>query len=141
MLELVRNARVIWSGVAERAGLMPSGARTAAAREAGSRLVRDTPGLTQDLQELVADPERRAPASLPYGSATSDTPAACGRCRSASETPPAPESGARCGRAARADDGFRGTRLAFGKAKSSSNLEPRSRATDTAFSDAFTKTC
>jgi hypothetical protein len=59
MLKLARNARVIWTGVTELAGLMPSGATTTAALEAGARLVRDTPGLTAAVQELVADPNRR----------------------------------------------------------------------------------
>jgi hypothetical protein len=59
MLQLTRNARVIWTGVAELAGLMPSGTRTAAVLDAGSRAVRDTPRLTDAVRELVADPGRR----------------------------------------------------------------------------------
>jgi hypothetical protein len=59
MFQLTRNARVIWSGVAELAGLMPSDARTATVLEAGSRAVRDTQGVTDAVAELVADPERR----------------------------------------------------------------------------------
>jgi hypothetical protein len=59
MLQLARNARVIWTGVAELAGLMPSDARTAAVLDAGSRVVRDTPRLTDAVGEVVADPQRR----------------------------------------------------------------------------------
>jgi hypothetical protein len=59
MLQLTRNARVIWTGVAELARLMPSDMRTAPVLEAGSRAVRDTPRLTDAVGELVADPKRR----------------------------------------------------------------------------------
>jgi hypothetical protein len=59
MLELTRNARVVWTGVAELAGLMPAGARTASALDAGSRAVGDTQRLTPAVQELLADTERR----------------------------------------------------------------------------------
>jgi hypothetical protein len=59
MLQLSRNARLIWTGVAELAGVMPSATRTTAALEAGSHLVRDTPRLQKAVEELVADPERR----------------------------------------------------------------------------------
>src|SRR6202035_5326316 len=45
MFELTRNARVIWTGVAELAGLVPSGNRTTAVLEEGSQAVRDTPRL------------------------------------------------------------------------------------------------
>jgi hypothetical protein len=60
MLQLVLNARLIWTGVAELAGKMPSGARTASALDGGSRAVRDTSGLTEAVQELLSDPERRS---------------------------------------------------------------------------------
>lgn len=59
MLELTSNARVIWTGVAEIAGLMPPGARTADALDAGSDAVCDTTRLTAALQELLADAKRR----------------------------------------------------------------------------------
>ena len=59
MFELARNARVIWTGVAELAGLVPSGNRTTAVLEDGSQAVRDTPRLAEAIARLVADPERR----------------------------------------------------------------------------------
>ncbi len=59
MFELARNARVIWTGAAELAGLMAPDARTPAALDAGSRAVRDTSRLTDAVTELVADPQRR----------------------------------------------------------------------------------
>ncbi len=60
MFQLARNARVIWTGVAELAGLIPSGKRTTAVLEAGSRAVRDTPRLSDAVGELLADPDRLA---------------------------------------------------------------------------------
>lgn len=59
MLQLVGNARSIWTGVAELASLMPSGVGTAAALENGSRAVRDTPRLTEAVEGVVADLELR----------------------------------------------------------------------------------
>ena len=59
MVQLVLNARVMWTGIAELAGTMSSGARTASALDIGARTVRDTSTLTDAVQELLADAERR----------------------------------------------------------------------------------
>jgi hypothetical protein len=59
MLELVLNARLIWTDVAELAGKMPSGIRTASVLDSGGQVVRDTPSLTEAVRELLDDPERR----------------------------------------------------------------------------------
>ena len=67
MLQFVRDARLVWTGVAELAGLMPSepyateGDVLAAATsiDAGSSAVRDTERLTAGLGELVGRPEDR----------------------------------------------------------------------------------
>src|SRR5579862_4137950 len=67
MLQLVRDARLVWTGIAELAGLMPSdpyatevdvlGAATSI--EAGSSAVRDTDRLTAALRELVVHADKR----------------------------------------------------------------------------------
>jgi hypothetical protein len=57
MLELVRNARLIWTGVLERAGLLPEGARPDAVDE-HAQIVRDTPRLAAALRQVVADEAR-----------------------------------------------------------------------------------
>ena len=59
MLELVRHARLVWSGAGELAGLMPAATHSAASIDAGARAVRDTPRLTEAIRELVADGDRR----------------------------------------------------------------------------------
>jgi hypothetical protein len=67
MLQLVRDARVVWVGVAELAGLMPSDAHmsesdvltTATSIDAGSTAVRDTERLTTALRALVAQTDKR----------------------------------------------------------------------------------
>ena len=79
MLQLTRNARVIWTGVAGLAGLMQSDPRTAAALAAGSRAVRDTPRLTDAVRELVADPERRRLLHEGFGRFVSDGDEMLGR--------------------------------------------------------------
>src|SRR5579862_8944823 len=63
MLQLVRDARLVWTGLAELAGLMPAEPdgppgmpATTAAIEAGSSAVRDTTRLGSSLSALVADP-------------------------------------------------------------------------------------
>jgi len=58
MLELVRNARLIWTGVLQHAGLLTSDASRPEAVEANGRLVRDTPPLASALREVVADDAR-----------------------------------------------------------------------------------
>jgi hypothetical protein len=59
MLELVRNARLVWTVVTELAGLMPSDAHTTASLDAAARAVADTPGLATAIRTLVADCNRR----------------------------------------------------------------------------------
>jgi hypothetical protein len=59
MFELVRNARMIWSGVLEVADLFPTGANGQESIEAGIRIVRDTARLTEALREVVADEAQR----------------------------------------------------------------------------------
>lgn len=67
MLQLVRDARMVWTGVAQLAGLMPTDPNategdvlaTATSIDAGSSAVRDTDRLTAALRELVADTDRR----------------------------------------------------------------------------------
>jgi hypothetical protein len=79
MLQLARNARVIWTGVAALAGLMPSDTRTTSVLAAGSREVRDTPRLTDAVKELVADPERRRLLHEGFGRFVSDGDEMLGR--------------------------------------------------------------
>lgn len=59
MLQLTRNARVIWTSIAELAGLVGSGRRTTEVLEQGSAAVRDTPHLTAAIERLIRDQERR----------------------------------------------------------------------------------
>jgi hypothetical protein len=59
MFELVRNARMVWSGVLEVAGLGPTKAGQESADE-GLQIVRDTPRLTAAVREVVDDDDRRA---------------------------------------------------------------------------------
>jgi hypothetical protein len=59
MLELVRNARLVWTVVMELAALMPSDAHTMASMDAAARAVRDTARLAEAIRELVADGDRR----------------------------------------------------------------------------------
>jgi hypothetical protein len=59
MLELVGNARFIWIGVMELAGMMPPDGYTTAGIDACARLGRDTRRLTEAIRELVADKEGR----------------------------------------------------------------------------------
>jgi hypothetical protein len=59
MLELVRHARMVWTGILELAGLAGSDEHSAASIDAGARIVRDTPRLAGAIRELVADDDRR----------------------------------------------------------------------------------
>ncbi len=60
MLELVRDARMVWTGVVELAGLMPAAdANPPAAIDAAALVVRDTPRLATALHGLLADADRR----------------------------------------------------------------------------------
>jgi hypothetical protein len=60
MLQLVRDARGIWTGLLELAGLMPSGALNAESIDAGAQTVRDTRRLTAAARNVLADPDRRS---------------------------------------------------------------------------------
>jgi hypothetical protein len=59
MLELVRDARMVWTAVVELAGLMPADASPPSAIDAAASVVRDTPRLTKAVHGLLADPDRR----------------------------------------------------------------------------------
>jgi hypothetical protein len=59
MIELVSNARLVWTVVMELAALMPSDAYTTVSIDAVARAVRDTPRLAQGVRELIADDDRR----------------------------------------------------------------------------------
>jgi hypothetical protein len=67
MLQLVLETRLVWTGLAELAGLMPADAyaadgdvlEAAASIDAGSDAVRDTARLTAALREVVTDEDRR----------------------------------------------------------------------------------
>ena len=68
MLQLVRDARLVWTGVAELVGLMPSDSyatrdilATATSIDAGSIAVRDTERLTSALRGLVVRGELQQP--------------------------------------------------------------------------------
>ncbi len=59
MLELVRDARMVWTTVVELAGLMASDANPPSAIDAAARAVCDTPRLTEAVHGLLADADRR----------------------------------------------------------------------------------
>jgi hypothetical protein len=60
MLELVRDARMVWTAVVELAGLMPADANNPpAAIDAAALVVRDTSRLTKAVHGLLADADRR----------------------------------------------------------------------------------
>jgi len=59
MLQLVRHARIVWMGMADLSGILPSGAVAPASIAAGARAVRDTPRLAVAVSALVTDPDRR----------------------------------------------------------------------------------
>jgi hypothetical protein len=67
MLQLVRDARLVWTGIAELAGLMPSDPyatesdllTAATSIQAGSSAVRETDRLTAAMRELVAHANKR----------------------------------------------------------------------------------
>jgi hypothetical protein len=61
MFELVRNARMIWSGVLELAGLLSLEGSPRESVEANRRVVRDTPRLTRAVREIVNDDDRYGP--------------------------------------------------------------------------------
>jgi hypothetical protein len=59
MLELVRDARMVWTAVVELAGLMQADADPPAAIDAAARMVRDTPRFTEAVHGLLIDAGRR----------------------------------------------------------------------------------
>jgi hypothetical protein len=59
MLELVRDSRLVWSGVVELAGLLPSDAQPPASIETGAQAVRDTPRLAAAVRGLLANADQR----------------------------------------------------------------------------------
>ena len=59
LFELVRTARLVWSGLLELAGLVPDGELGDAALAAGSEAVRDTPRLAAAMDEMLASADRR----------------------------------------------------------------------------------
>ncbi|HEY2438464.1 MAG TPA: hypothetical protein VGH93_14880 [Solirubrobacteraceae bacterium] len=59
LFDLVRTARLVWSGLLELAGLAPDGELGEEALAAGSEAARDTPRLAAAIDEMLADPDRR----------------------------------------------------------------------------------
>jgi 8-oxo-dGTP pyrophosphatase MutT (NUDIX family) len=55
MLELVRNARLIWTGVLAQVGLLSVDAARPESVDANGRIVRDTPRLTAAVRHTIAD--------------------------------------------------------------------------------------
>lgn len=60
MFELIRNARMVWSGVLDVAGLLPAEGVEGDAVDTGIRIARDTSRLTGALRDVVDDEERLA---------------------------------------------------------------------------------
>lgn len=59
MFELAHNARMIWIGVLEVVGLLPTDCSVSVALEAGGRVVGDTARLGAAIREMVTGGERR----------------------------------------------------------------------------------
>ena len=59
LLDFVRAARLVWSGLLELAGLVPEGELGDGALAAGSEAVRDTPRLAAAMDEMLASADRR----------------------------------------------------------------------------------
>jgi hypothetical protein len=59
MLELVRNARMIWTGVVLKSGLLPADVPPGSLADVGAPIVRDRERLAPALAEMIADPARR----------------------------------------------------------------------------------
>jgi hypothetical protein len=59
LFDLLRAARLVWSGLLELAGLVPDGEVGDAALKAGSEAARDTPRLAAALDEILASAARR----------------------------------------------------------------------------------
>src|SRR6516164_1040552 len=59
LFDLVRTARLVWSGLLELAGLVPDGELDEGALAAGSEAVLDTPRLAAAIDELLASADGR----------------------------------------------------------------------------------
>ena len=59
LFELVRTARLTWTGLMEVLGLMHAGEQTETTLKAGSRTLLDTPRAVGAMRELLADSDRR----------------------------------------------------------------------------------
>ncbi|HEX8855552.1 MAG TPA: hypothetical protein VF752_08110 [Thermoleophilaceae bacterium] len=59
LLDFVRTARLVWSGLLELAGLVPDGELGDEALAAGSEAVRDTPRLAAAMDEMLASADER----------------------------------------------------------------------------------
>src|SRR5262244_1229188 len=59
LFDLVRTARLVWTGLLELAGLIPDGELDDGALAAGSEAVLDTPRLTAAIDEMLASVDRR----------------------------------------------------------------------------------
>jgi hypothetical protein len=59
MFELVRNARMIWTGVLDLAGILPTETSQQQAVDLGGQIVRDTPRLTAAVRKIVNDESLR----------------------------------------------------------------------------------
>ena len=59
LFDLVRGARLVWSGLLELAGLAPAGELGGEALTAGAEAVGDTPRFVAAMDEVLASPERR----------------------------------------------------------------------------------
>ena len=59
LFDLVRAARLVWSGLLELAGLVPDGELDGMALAAGSEAVQDTPRLTAAVDEMLGSADRR----------------------------------------------------------------------------------
>ena len=60
MFELIRNARMIWSGILDAVGLFATTGNQQESIDIGAKLVRDTPGLTAALRQVLEDTDGRA---------------------------------------------------------------------------------
>jgi len=59
LLDFVRTARLVWTGLLELAGLVPDGELGDAALAAGSEAVGDTPRLAAEIDEMLVSGDRR----------------------------------------------------------------------------------
>ena len=59
LFDLVRTARLVWTGLLEFAGLVPDGEFQEGALAAGSEVLLDTPRFTAAIDEMLASAERR----------------------------------------------------------------------------------